>query len=312
MSNLDLNRKLSTIPEEDFIGRTSELDKLLHHGKAKTKSRGLILLASPSAGATELLRQTFDHFFFNQTETIPFYFSLDASDLSAKESALRFLKTFLKQVVAFRRRDAKILEASADIDELAQLSLPADGFWIDRLIASCRAENVLNDDKLFIRNCLTAPSYAAAHGVNSFALIDNLHEVEKIAGKTDFLEEIKEVYSRADVQFVLSGRRRFLLNTIQSGKTQLYENEVLQLEPLEFPDAGILAENIARKYEIKINDQTRDLISRKFLGHPLFIKFLFQAAREKGSNLDNFHSVEQIYTSEMFNGKIGDYYDAGI
>lgn len=309
MSNIDLNRKLATVPDEDFIGRTRELEKLFNHGKGLTRSKGLILLSTPSVGASELLRQTFDHFFFNKTGKIPFYFSVDTNDKTTRETAFRFLKTFLQQVVAFTRRDANILDSSSDIDELAQLSLPADGFWVDRLIASCRSENVLNDDKLFIRNCLSAPSYAAGHGVESFVLVDNLHHAEYLVGQTDLIEELKEVFTRSEVQFVLSGRRRLLLEAIQKGKTELYETEILQLEPLEFADAGKLAENLSEKYNLKINDQTRDLISRKFLGHPLFIKFLFQAAKEKGCSLDNFHSVERIYTREIFEGKIGGYFD---
>ncbi len=310
MSNLNLRKKLASVLEEDFIGRTHELEKLLHHGKGKTKSRGLLLLSAPAIGASELLRQTFDHFFFKQNETIPFYFSLESSDKSIKQTALRFLQTFLQQVVAFRRKDVKILDASPDIDELAQLSAASDGFWIDRLIASCRSENVLNDERLFIKNCLNAPLYAAAHGVELFVMIDNLHEAENLSGETDLIEEIKEIYSRAEVQYVLGGRRRFLLNSVQTGNTQLYETEILQLESLDFPDAGILAENLAEKYKVKISDQTRDLISRKFLGNPSFIKFLFQAAKEKNCNLENFHYVEQIYADEIFEGKIGTFYDA--
>ncbi len=301
---------MASVLEEDFIGRTRELDKLLHHGKGKTKSHGLLLLSAPAIGASELLRQIFDHFFFKQNETIPFYFSLESSDKTIKQTASRFLQTFLQQVVAFRRKDEKILDASPDIDELAQLAVASDGFWIDRLIASCRSENVLNDERLFIKNCLNAPLYAAAHGVDVFVMIDDLHNVEYLSGETALIEEIKEIYSRAEVQFVLAGRRRFLLNSVQTGNTQLYETEILQLESLDFADAGILAENLAEKYKIKISDQTRDLISRKFLGNPSFIKFLFQAAKEKNCNLENFHYVEQVYTDEIFSGKINGFYDS--
>ncbi len=310
MSNLNIRKKLASVLEEDFIGRTHELEKLLRHGKKKTNSHGLLLLSVPSIGASELLRQTFDHFFFKQNETVPFYFSLESSDTTIKQAATRFLQTFLQQVIAFRRKDEKILDSSSEIDELAQLSAAADGFWIDRLISGCRSENAANDERLFIKNCLNAPLYAAAHGVEIFVMIDNLHEAEHLAGASDLIEEIKEIYSRAEVNFVLAGRRRFLLNAVQTGKTQLYETEILQLEPLDFADAGILAENLAEKYKVKISDQTRDLISRKFLGNPSFIKFLFQAAKEKSCNLENFHYVEQVYADEVFEGKIGGFYDA--
>lgn len=309
MSNLDLRKTLSSVLEEDFIDRTVELERLLRHGKGKNRSHGLLLLAKPAIGGSELLRQVFDHYFFKQTETVPFYFSLNKIDVNAKNAAARFLQTFLQQLIAFRKRDSNLLESAADIDELAQLSLASDGFWIDRLIAGCRAENVQNDDRLYIKNCLSAPVYAAAHGVSVYAIIDDLHEADFLTGDIDLIEELKEIFGRAGIQYVFSGRRRFMLNSVQTGNTQLYETEILSLEPLEFNDAGILAENLSAKYEVKISDQSRDLIARKFRGNPFFIKSLFQAAKEKNCKLENFHYVEQVYADEIFEGRIGAYFD---
>ncbi|MEZ5429283.1 MAG: ATP-binding protein [Pyrinomonadaceae bacterium] len=309
MSSIKHQNLLASVLKDDFIDRTHELEKILRHGGGETRSRGLLVLSAPLLGTSELLRQTYDRFFLEQTKTLPIYFSLDAADKTIKQTAIRFFRTFLQQTVAFRRRDEKLLEVSPDIDELAQMAVPADGFWIDRLVAACRAESVLNDERLFIKNCLTAPIIAGSHGVRPFVIIDNLHEAEHLSGQTDLIEEIKEIYSRAEIQFVLAGRRRFLLNSVQTGNTQLYETEILQIEPLGFSEAGLLAENLAEKYKIRINEQTRDLIARKFLGNPSLIKFLFQAAKEKGCNLDNFHSVEQVYTDEIFDGKISHYYD---
>ena len=300
---------LATISAEDFIGRSSEMESILRHAKGEDSSRGLLLLSAPALGASELLKQTYDRLFYGHGDTIPFYFSLSDTNKSAEQFAIRFLQTFLRQAVAFRRQDTKIVDASPDVCELSELAVPSDGYWIDRLIATCQTESKFNDERSFVKNCLSAPLRAAAHGANVFVMIDNLHEAEHFAGEINLIEEIKEVYSRAGVQFVLAGRRRFLLDAAQTGNAKLTDAEILQIEPLAFSDAGLLIENLAERFKVKINEQTRDLIARQLDANPTFIQFLFQAASTKKFNLDSFQRVEQIYSDEIFGGGISKFYD---
>lgn len=301
--NFRYEKILSFVNAEDFIGRTSELNALSAHAKGESKTNGLLLFSAPALGVSELLRQTFDQIFAENSETIPFYFALKRSDKSARQCAIRFLQTFLAQTVAFRRQDAKILDASPDVCELEQISLPSDGAWIDRLIENCQIESKLNDERAFVRQALSAPLRAKAHEANVFVMIDDLHEAGNFAGDVDFIEELKEIYSRSNVKFVFAGHRRFIFEKFPRN----YES--LELQPLSFTEAGFLAENLAEKFDVKINEQTRDLIATQFGGNPLFIKFIFQAASEKRQNLDSFQRVEQIYTDELFGGRIGKFYD---
>jgi serine/threonine-protein kinase RsbW len=300
---------LATIAPEDFIGRNGETESLLRHSKGESSSRRLLLLSAPALGASELLKQTYDRLFREQGDCVPFYFSLSDTDKSAEQFALRFLQTFLQQTVAFRRADKKILDASPDIFELAELAVPNDGYWIDRLIAACQTEGKLNDKRSFIKNCLSAPLRALAHGANVFVMIDNLHEAGQFATEIDLIEEIKEIYSSANVPIVLAGKRRFLLDAAQTGNTKLTGAEILQIEPLAFADAGILIENLAEKFKLKINEQTRDLIARQLDAKPIFIQFFFQAASKRKLDLDSFQRVEQVYADEIFGGGIGKFYD---
>ena len=306
MSDFNRNKILSVVSAEDFIGRTREIDALLSHAKGESKTNALLLLSAPAVGATELLRQTFDEIFHENSETIPFYFALKKSDKNAKQSAIRFLQTFLSQTVAFRRQDAKILDSAPDVCELAQISLPSDGNWIDRLIENCQSESKLNDERAFVRNCLSAPLRAKANQVEIFVIIDDLHEAGHFAGEVDFIEELKEIYSRSSVKFVFAGHRRFVFEKFQGNY------ETLDLQPLNFAEAGMLAENLAEKLNVVINEQTRDLIATQFGGNPLFIKFIFQSASEKSNNLDSFQRVQKIYADELFGGRIGRFYDAII
>ncbi len=304
MSDLQREGILSTV--ENLVGRTRELDALMRHAKGENSRLGLMLLSAPSAGASELLKKTFDQLFYEQEKTIPFYFALKKSDKTVRQTALRFLQSFLQQIVAFRRRDAKLLNFSGDVYELARIAVPGDGYWIDRLVEIYQNENESKDERAFVRQALSAPLRAVAADAKIFVMIDDLHEAENLTGEIDFLAELQDIFSRSGSPFVFAGRRRFLFDAMRGN------HETLRLEPLSFSDAGLLAEVLAEKFSVKINEQTRDLLAAQMQGSPQFIKFMFQAASERRQNLDGFRQVEKIYADELFGGRIGKFYDDAL
>lgn len=293
---------LANLAAEDFVGRGNEADALLRHAKGEGKTHGLIVSAAPALGVSELLRQTYDRLFNEQGDRIPFYFALRKSDTTVRQTAVRFLQSFLQQTVAFRRQDSKILDAAFEVGELAERALPNDGYWIDRLVEIRQTDGKFNDEAAFVRSCLSAPLRALANGAKVFVMLDDLHETEYLTNEIDLIEELETIYSRFDAPFVFGGRRRFF------GGANNYET--LELKPLSFADAGISAEKTAVRNEVKINEQTRDLLAVQFDGNPLFIKFLIQSAGEKRIALDSFQKVEQLYADEIFGGKIAQFYDA--
>lgn len=294
MARLIQNRIFARCGVDEFVGRDAELRSLID---LAGNSDGLALLAAPLCGATELLRQVYDRLFFSQSEVIPFYFEVRMSDGDASGAATRFLREFLLQTVAFRRRDPRIIDASPEICEIAELAVPADGLWIDRLVESCQSDSKLNDDQAFIRNCLSSPLRAASAGVRTFVLLDNMHIVREIDAGESFFEMVNEIFSRGQLPFAVAGHRRFLY-----GSTQL---RTLNLEPLSFTDAGSLIERLAAKKGVLINDQARDLIAVKLIGRPAYYRALFAATAASGNGLNTFELVEQAYTDEIFGGRIG-------
>ncbi len=285
-----------------FIGRTMQLERLLLHAKSVTPSNGIVLLSAPSAGASELLRQSYDRLFVEQEDVIPFYFEIRTSDRTAQNAALRFLCEFLLQTVAFRRRDPHIIDASPEIGEIAELAVPSDGYWIDRLVETYSGDGKISDDRTFVRNCLSAPLRAAASGARAVVMIDNLHSAAGLDGGAAFLDDVRDIFSRATIPFVLAGQRRFLF-----ARTPF---ETMSVEPFSFSDAGYFAQGLAEKTGVAINDQTRDLIAVQLGGNAGQITSLFASAAANGNDLNTFEHVEQAYTDEIFGGRIGKYFDA--
>ncbi|MGI8669831.1 MAG: ATP-binding protein [Aridibacter sp.] len=310
MEKTENKQILSTVKPENFIGRTKDSDLLLRHAKGLNESHAMLCLSASGLGLTELLKQIYDQIFFEQDEIIPIYFGFKQSDKTIKEAAVRFLQTFLRQTVAFRRNDTRILDSAPDICELSELAIPSDGYWIDRLITACSQESKLNNENAFVRQAFSSPLRAKHHGAKTFVMLDNLETIEQLSGDTDLIGELKGIFSRLDLPFVFAGKRRFVFAAMQTGNTKLNEAEILEIKPLSFADSGLLIENLANQKEIKINDQTRDLIALQFKGNPTFIKLMFAAADEKGLDLNSFQKVEQIYSEELFGGKIKGFYDS--
>ncbi len=300
---------LATVPANDFIGRSIEVGDILRHAESRIEKRALLILSAPTAGTSEILKQTYDRLFYAQTELIPVYFAVKQTDQTAKNCAARFLRNFLVQVVAFRQRNPQILKALPDIYELGEIAAPDDTNWIAPLIENCEREGKLNDEINFVENCLNAPLRANLSGAKIFLMIDALDEAARFGGAIDFIEHLKEILARLDAPFVVCGKRRFLLDAL-SGENSISDDAAfVRVEPLEFSDAGLLIENLAGKFDAAINEQTRDLIARQTNGKPLFIKFFFEAASEKKSSLDSFQLVEKLYADEVFGGRFKRFYD---
>ncbi len=300
MKRFSDQRTLVKKPNGEFIGHTEELNLLMTHARSG-RSDGLTLLAAPNSGASTLLRQVFDRLFAEQEEIIPVYFCVKKSDGSALQSARRFLREFLVQTVAFRRRNTFVLDASPDINEIAELAVPADGVWIDRLIETA-SEYGNDDDPSRLRSFLSSPIRATASGANLFVMIDDLHEIATLTDGEAFLETLSNVFARTDMPFVLSGRRRFLY-----GKTPFRS---MSLERRSFSETGELVDSIAAQNRVPINEETRDLIAVQLQGDPLFINNVFSAAAENGQTFDSFQQFENVYSDELFGGRISRYFDA--
>lgn len=300
---------LSSLEREDFIGRTREMDELLRHAKGDNQTKGLLVLSPPANGLSELLRQCYDQLFYERGDVIPVYFSFSGNDQTPEAFARHFLQCILLQVVAFRRGDAKILDASPEICEISEQAIPADGHWIDRLISACESSSRLKDERSFVRQALSAPLRAKAAGANLFLMLDNFHYIEKVSGEINLLEELKEVYQRSSISFVLGGRRRYVLSAVQSGSPKLQETGTLRLDALTDSDAGLLTEHLAEKTQTKTSPQTTDLIVQQFSENPSFITATFLSAQEKECDLDSFQQVEKVYVDSVLGGRIGKFYE---
>lgn len=301
--------KISSVAAtENFGESTAEMENLRRHQLGENEARSLLLLSAPGSDASKILRRFCEQIFNEQSETIPVYFSIKPTIQSVKNCAAGFLQTFLAQVIAFRLNDAKILDAAPNLNEIGELAAGAEEFWIERLIRNYEHENNFQNEQSFVRSCLSAP-LRAAHDAKIFIIFDDLQNAEQLSGETNFVEELKEIYSSSKIQTIFAGRRRYILKAIQSGATILNNAKILRIERDQPATIEVRIEELSKKYHVKINEQSRDLIARLFDLNSNLIESLFIVASRRESDLNSFQKVQQIYVDELFGGAIGKFYD---
>lgn len=302
-------RILGRVEPEDFIGRADELQRIVGLAEVRANTeRGLLVLAAPAAGASELLRQAYDELFRSHQQTIPIYFAFSADDKTPTRAARRFFHTFIQQLVAWRRKDPAQAAALQPLAELTEQSAPSDYEWVEQLIEG--VERLRDDERAQIRLCLSAPQRAAARGVRTLVMLDSLHLTERLAGETQLGLEIAQGLMRSSVPFVLSGLRRRLLDVIRSESESPERFSTMRLEKLADDDARSLVERLSERAGVAVNDQTRDLIVQQLGGKPFFITSLIQSARDKEIELTTFLNCQQLYVDELMGGRLFRHFDS--
>jgi len=300
----NFRRVLGRVVQQDVVGRAAELDRIMTQAERANTGRGLLVLMEPSAGVSELLRQTYDQIFNRRSDLIPIYFAIRRNETTAVSAAIEFLNTFVQQYIAYRRDEPVVSDAPLTLQELVELAPAADLEWIEQLVESYNRLRFSNDDKALVRFCLGAPQRIPAVRGRAFVMLDGSQLAEYLNGAVVLGTEILRVFTRGSFSFVLAGLRRQILEAAHDAECNFELLDVLRLEQLDPTEAAKLVEHVARRQQVATNEAARDLIVQQFAGSPFFINIFLQAAREKRAALLSYLDCERLYVDELFGGHI--------
>ena len=307
---------LGRVKRDEFIGRTSELERLVAHATGKTEratsveARGLLILLAPLAGVSELLRQTFDSLFNRREEVVPIYFALPQTGTTAVSAAIEFLNTFLLQYIAYRRNEPALCHASLTLNDLVKLAPAADVVWMEELVETYNQQRFGEDDRELVRFCLTAPNRVQAKDVRPFVMFDAVQLASYADSSVPFALEIVRALRSGGNPFVLAGLRREVLDAMARASGNSEALEVMRLDQLGEEDARNLVTSAARRQQVSISDETRDLLVQQLEGSPFFITAMLQAAGERRLALDSYLACERLYVDELMGGRLNRYFSS--
>ena len=306
--NQPARRILGRLARAHFIGREEELRRISSLAQPATDGRrSLLLLAAPLAGASELLRQTYDQLFHQRGGASPIYFAFSRNDQTPALAARRFLHTFLVQLVAHRRHETSLIDTPPPFRDLMELVAPSDYEWVERLIQSYERARADADERAIVRLCLGAPQQAAARGARTIVLLDDVHLAGQLpGGEAELGPEVAHAAANSEVPYILAGLRRRLTRVLQwtDERPRLAEMGSMHLEPLDDGESRALVENLAHSYRVEVGEETRDLLVQQFAGSPYFITTLLRAAQNKGVGLNNFRDLQRLYVDELLGGQL--------
>jgi serine/threonine-protein kinase RsbW len=310
---------LGRVRRDEFIGRTAELERLVSHARrsngqatsgAAHETPGLLILLAPLAGVSELLRQTFDSLFSRREEVVPIYFALPQAETTAVSAAIEFLNTFLLQYIAYRRDEPTLCHASLTLNDLASLAPAADVVWIEELVEAYNRQRFGEDDRELVRFCLTAPDRVPSRDVRPFVMVDAVQLANYADSSIPFAIEIVRALKSGGNPFVLAGLRREVLDAAARAGCNTDALAVMRLDQLGDEDARNLLTAAARRQQVSITDETRDLLVQQLEGSPFFITSILQAAGEKRLALDSYLACERLYVDELMGGRLNRYFSS--
>lgn len=303
-TEIALQRIMSSVAPKNFVGRDEAMRRLI--ACKATDARAVVLLAAPLAGASELLKQTFDHLFAEDEGVAPVYFAWSRADRTIAAAASRFLYDFLLQVIAYRRRDAALVNAAPLWSDFVELVAPEHVELFRALIENFMRARESGEERTLLRVCLNAPQQLAANGVRSIVFFDDAHLIATLAGVAEAHNEFAQMFRESSCCYVFAGLRRRLLDVLYTATNlnDLGATNELSLESLNEKDARQLAGNLAREYQVSINDETRDLLVQQCGGYPSLLNMLLRAARGQHVALTSFLAFQKLYIDELFGGRI--------
>src|SRR5215212_4737565 len=229
----NFRRVLGRVVQQDFVGRAAELDRIMTQAERANVGRGLLVLMEPSAGVSELLRQTYDQIFNRRSDVIPIYFAITRNETTAVSAAIEFLNTFVQQYIAYRRDEPVVSEAPLTLQELVELAPAADLEWIEQLVESYNRLRFSNDDKALVRFCLGAPQRIPPGRGRPLVMLDGSELAEYLNGAVVLGTELLRVFGSGGVSFVLAGLRRQILGAAHEAKCNFELLDILRLEQLD-------------------------------------------------------------------------------
>ena len=279
----------------EFVGRDTEMERLLAHARGGSQSNCLAILARPASGSSELLRQVYDRLFHELGPVIPFYFRVKRSDLTAAAAARRFMHEFLAQSIAGRSNVSIIANASPGLTELSELAGEKDANWVNAVVRGCQSEHD-RDERTFIRVCLSTPLRADVDGFHVVVMVDDLENILSLDQGNLFFDDLVAAFEHSTVPVIFCGHRRFLY-----GRTRF---DQMALGQLTFTEAGKLVEDRASRLGVTVNDQTRDLIAVQLSCRPAHIAAFISSSSEAEADLSSFALTEQFYADEIYGGRL--------
>jgi len=299
-----------------FIGRDRELE-VFRNIPAEARSgnaAGMFLSGRNGIGKTELMRQVFYHYFNDQKEAIPFFYTVKTALTSIEHFATDYFCSFIVQSIAFLKKDISMIDACIySFEDGVKLAKGSGVQWLAEVADNFElARKDIDPLNLFL-SAISIPyrSYSIT-GVPVIVMIDDFHKMRKfcemnaVGNNREFWMLFETPARSRHTPHIFSGNQA-VLNRMFFEDTLLGEYlELFNIHGLGPNDTAKYFTSLCETYGLDVRVGLSDVIEL-FGGSPYYIRNFVQAARQSSRVLseDNFW---MIYLSELTKGKTFKYW----
>lgn len=300
------------IPAKDFLYRRDELLTLkgLPDLRERHLAGNILLEGECGIGKTELLKQLYRMLYWDDTQTIPFYYAFSSAALRADVFARDYLHRFIGQYLSFMTKNPSLM-ASGGLP--ATKAIPQSSVWLLDLLEEFEGLRSTRDVYGQLITALSAPVHAAEKNVRPvLVLLDNFELVcslyESTPGDLSGLAGFFETPIKAPLcPHIVSGSPPEMLESIFASGALRGTVERMVLSPLPEESACMLFKSFCDEFGIREERET-SLAFMRFLGcNPLYIRGLARSLSRMNKKHASERDLRECYSHEITDGQIALY-----
>ncbi|HVN80773.1 MAG TPA: hypothetical protein VMW38_17405, partial [Terriglobia bacterium] len=302
---------LNLLPDEEFLDREADVQRLFHLGldAARALTPSLFLSGPRKSGKSEILKRVYRRLFLEQETVMPFYHAVPKCVSSAESFCRDYFLRNIFQFLAFLKRDAELGSTEElGINLAFQLAYESKHPWLVAVVDQFHSGLRKKDLQVLSRLAIHFPLTAALNtGLSSFVIVDDFHHVDSLKSEEelallsgDFLSAL----SSRRTPHLLSGfsahALQKLFNTVEiPGNVVVYP-----LRSLEAQAAKHLLESLCERFGVALEPDLSSAIVCQLEYHPFYIRSLVEGARREEMQLQTPREFAEVYTIELTRGNL--------
>jgi hypothetical protein len=314
-----------SVPADEFTDREEIIGRLVR--MAALTPRDITVSTSVVGrrrlGKTAVMEEVYNRLFWEQDAVAPIYFNFETHPLTSTEFAEAYFANYLRQYVAFRRKDRELardeklkwrelLPLTRDLGEpLLLREVEAMARLLDDSQPSLHLilQGAVHLPRALMESHRVAAFMGEAAELSQFVMLDEFQEIMKITYSDGKPAHMTGLYQWAvegrKCPHLVTGSAVRLINQEVLGSGALFGRfDYLEFAPLEDIYGLELVDRLARKYGIAIEEPVAGYLVTRCGGSPFYINCVMRQAAVVQPEIGDEEAVEGLLAHEIARGRI--------
>ncbi|MFQ6071964.1 MAG: response regulator [Methanosarcinales archaeon] len=311
----DLTKKkkiFSIVPEDEFVDRDLLLNNLYQNAldAKKEASDNIFILGRRRIGKSAVLTRLYDKLFFDQGVVIPFYYTFEGKELIGEKFADDYFTNFVLQYLAYKKKDALILDELTDLGMALDLALELKDKGLIHVLKCYLNAKKSHDLYMMLKIAICGPKIVSNTNQNPICVIvDDFQKILNITDVSGRLLNIIGIYHYGVegnyCSHIVSGSEVSISNQLILTRGPLAEKfEIVVMDYLNHISALELGRTLAKKYELELPEEYNIYLAKYTMGLPYYINRILYSVHKSKEKVVNAEVLSNAIAQEITRGAI--------